>query len=330
MQTTRVPEYKIYDVFHNCHDELVVITAGVNHLQLCMIDDNGYMSKFERYECGHGHSTVYVCPEVKKMAKVRLLLSAPETSYALTEVECVVNKYPSFDNEVIMSTVVKREDNYIVQWIRYHKLLGVTRFVIYDNVGNPNPVGPESIYPHTNLTEVLRNYIADGTVVLIKWDFNFKYQQTQQNHSIHAFSNAAYIGMFDIDEYVNPQHDVTDLRIILSHELTRRGLVRDQIGGIQLFCKIFCNPLRLPDDGYNFLKIYVCHPTSYHEKEKIFVIPRNVMTFSVHKITQGHPTVPLHDRDIFFNHYMYLNKIDRAREQTGILDTTIKRFADML
>ena len=32
-------------------------------------------------------------------------------------------------------------------------------------------------------------------------------QTTQQNHSIWAFKNCKYIGMFDIDEYINMQND---------------------------------------------------------------------------------------------------------------------------
>ena len=55
-----------------------------------------------------------------------------------------INIYPNFKDEIIMSTIVKDEDNIIVQWIEYHKLLGINRFIIYDNHNCPdgNRIGP--------------------------------------------------------------------------------------------------------------------------------------------------------------------------------------------
>ena len=44
-----------------------------------------------------------------------------------------MNKYPEFNNEIVFSTIVKNEDQYIRQWIDYHYHLGVSRFIIYDN-----------------------------------------------------------------------------------------------------------------------------------------------------------------------------------------------------
>ena len=36
-----------------------------------------------------------------------------------------------------MSTMVKNEDDYIIQWIEYHLSLGIDHFVIYDNKDTP-------------------------------------------------------------------------------------------------------------------------------------------------------------------------------------------------
>ena len=113
-----------------------------------------------------------------------------------------VNKYIDVKNEIIMSTVTKDQDNYLIPWIEYYKHMGVTKFMIYDNSSRKS------------LGRVLEKYINDKTVVL--FDFGKKTipyrlgglllaQPLQQNHSLHAFKNAKYIGMFDIDEYLNPQ-----------------------------------------------------------------------------------------------------------------------------
>jgi hypothetical protein len=108
--------------------------------------------------------------------------------------------YPEFKDEIIMSTIVKDEDEYIKPWIDYHLNLGISRFIIYDNS------------PNNTLCGVLDDYIQKNIVLLIKWAYPYLLpisglsgQTTQQNHSIYAFQTSKYIGLFDIDEYINPQ-----------------------------------------------------------------------------------------------------------------------------
>jgi len=55
------------------------------------------------------------------------------------------------------------------------------------------------------------------------------------------------------------------------------------------------------------------------------VIPKNMKTFSVHTITDGKPSIVLDDHDIFFNHYVYLNKTDRGKNKTDHTDSSILR-----
>lgn len=43
-----------------------------------------------------------------------------------------VNRYPIFKDEIIFSTLVKNEDNYIRQWIDFHHRLGISRFTPSD------------------------------------------------------------------------------------------------------------------------------------------------------------------------------------------------------
>jgi hypothetical protein len=114
--------------------------------------------------------------------------------------ETFVNKYPNFKDDILFSTIVKEEDNFILSWINYHLKLGVSRFIIYDNSDN------------YTLSTILEDYINQNIVILIKWTYTylssisgFSGQTTQQNHSIYAFKNSKYIGLFDIDEYVNIQ-----------------------------------------------------------------------------------------------------------------------------
>ena len=80
-----------------------------------------------------------------------------------------VSKYPEFKDEIIMSTLVLNEDNYIRQWISFHLRLGVTRFIVYDNSSGADGISYRSVEKQSNLKKVLEDYINKNIVVLIDW-----------------------------------------------------------------------------------------------------------------------------------------------------------------
>lgn len=105
-------------------------------------------------------------------------------------IEILVKKYPNFKDEIIFSTLLKDEDDFILTWINYHLKLGVSRFIIYDNSNN------------FTLSKILNEYINKKIVLLIKWIYpyyrningiNVTCQPEHQNHSIYAFKNSKYI-----------------------------------------------------------------------------------------------------------------------------------------
>ena len=113
-----------------------------------------------------------------------------------------------------MSTMVYNEDNYIRQWIQFHLNIGVTRFIIYDNSKINDYKSYKSVEKSSDLKKVLSDFIEKGIVVLIEWSYpkrlnisGISGQTTHQNHSIYAFRNSKYIGLFDIDEYINMQNN---------------------------------------------------------------------------------------------------------------------------
>jgi hypothetical protein len=152
-------------------------------------------------------------------------------------------------------------------------------------------------------------------------------QTPQQNHSIYAFKTAAYIGLLDIDEYVNPQHKFMRLPEIFSELEHTYNLAKNSYGGFTLLNKLFYNPHNLPSDGVKFLHIYNCDKITQHGREKNFVIPKNIDTFAVHMVTSGKPTKRLSELECFFNHYFYLNKNNaRGMTVTDHVDNSISRF----
>jgi hypothetical protein len=299
-----IEKYLIYDILYNDNGELIIITPHKilppPHIQLYDNDNNNVIN-FLLIICPHNNSAVY---KLKYQYKKNITLIINNE-----KVNTYVNKYPEFIDEIIMSTVVKNEDNYIKQWIEYHKNLNVNRFIIYDN----------SIM--NTLSKVLEQYINDKTVILIKWTYTFTFQQPQQNHSIYTFNNSKYIGLLDIDEYVNPQNNYTNIDTLFNDLIIKNNI--KNISGFVLLNKFFYNPDNKPTDNFNFLKIYNCDRIKLSGNEKIFVIPKNVNTFSVHTVTSGKPIYTIDPTLIYFNHYIFLNKINRGLDRTTLTDDSI-------
>ena len=276
--------------------------------------------EFNTFICSHNHTYIYVLKDQKYEPTIQLCID--KKNFTMN-----VKKYPSYPNKVIMSTMVYNEDNYIRQWISFHKSLGVEHFIIYDNSKLDDKRSYKSIEKSSNLPNVLHDFISDGIVLLINWPYpkrmkksGISGQTTQQCHSLWAFRESKYIGFFDIDEYVNMQHHKS-IPELLDNETA--NVVKD-IGSVALCNKDFYNPINKPTDGFNFLKIYNCNNVILDKRHKHFVIPKNVYAFSVHEITLGKPMHIIDVQKVYFNHYFFLNKKNRGTNKTSFEDTTIE------
>jgi hypothetical protein len=166
-------------------------------------------------------------------------------------------------------------------------------------------------------------------VILIEWPYQKRLsmsgisgQTTQQSHSIYAFRNSKYIGLFDIDEYINMQNN-TNINNFFDSIITKLKIDINNIGSFRILNKSFTNPDNLPTNEFNFLFVFSCEKVTNHGREKNFVIPKNVKTFSIHKITSGKQMYSIDYKDIYFNHYIFLNKATRGRCKSNLKDKTI-------
>ena len=230
-------------------------------------------------------------------------------------IDVSVNKYPNLDNQIILSTMVKNEDNYIKQWINYHHSIGINKFIIYDNAGIDDKKSYCSIEKSSNLPLLLEEYIKNNIVILIQWPYfkrlpntGISGQTTQQNHTLYAFKKSKYIGFFDIDEYINMQNQ-KDINSFFDNLIKTKNINVSNIGNFHIKNKFFYNPNKMSTDGYNFLKIYNCNETTTPKgHEKNFVIPKNVDVFANHQVTKGLAKYNVDPKDLYFNHYSFLNK----------------------
>jgi len=300
MDPCQIEEYKIYDVFYN--GNIVLISPFIDPIL-----EIKYMGKvFSCNECSDNHTRIYFL-ESEYSETIELQING-------FNIKTRVNKYPEFKDEIIFSTLVKDEDAYILQWIDYYMKLGVNRFIIYDNSTN------------STLAERLKPCIQDNIVVLIKWTYpyNLKAQHTQQNHSIYAFQNSKYIGLFDIDEYINIQDkSMNNINTFLEFIIKKHLINPDEISGFMFLNRFFYNPWRLPCENMDFFDICNCDEISEEGFEKSIVIPKNVKTFSIHVATEGKETILLDKRYVYFNHYYFLNKENRGLNNTNLMDNSI-------
>lgn len=312
-------EYNIYDVLHNDNSKIIVVMPSeYESLNIKYCNENETTIDFTLHKCPHKHVYIYVLNnQVEYKKSIKLLINDKK-------VETNVSKYPEFKNEIIMSTIVKNEDSYIIQWIKFYLNLGVHRFIIYDN-SNEN-----------TLPEVLNDYIKNEIVVLIKWNYpyrlpksGFSGQQSQQNHSIHAFQNSKYIGLFDVDEYLNFQNHDT-IESFIDDFVKLKNIKLENSGSFKFWSKDFYNPDNLPTNDNNFFKIFKCSNVITNGHEKHFVIPKNVKTFSVHVITKGKFMHPIPPDVAYFNHYLFLNKKSRGRNKSNKEDSSILRHLKYL
>ena len=285
-KTNSIDRFNIYDVLFNCDNEIVIVKAGPRmNCEIKIMEFTHCNLKID--ECPYGHTTIYRFSNVEFRENISLLINSEVF-------EVKINKYPDFNNQIVLSTEVKDEDDYIKQWIDFHHKLGIDKFIIYDNSDK------------NTLSELLKKYVDEEKVVLIKWPFPLftnenrrTGQTTQQNHSIHAFRSAKYIGFFDIDEYINMKNhnSIPDLLSDLENDKDLSG-----ISGFQMLCKLFFNPEKKSTIGNDLFEISNCLDVSRHERQKNFIFPKNLNTFAVHIVTSGKPVITIDPDIAYFNH----------------------------
>ena len=323
-----IKKYNIYDIFYNTLNQIIIIIPirCSRKVDIYYLNEN-VNNKFNLASCPHGHTYIYSL-NTQYTNNIKLMIDNDI-------IETFINKYPDLNDNILLSTMVKNEDNYIKQWIEFHKSIGVDKFVIYDNAkGNDNGLSYSSNQSYSDLSSLLEEYIKNNIVILIDWPYpkrtekgSASGQTTQQNHSIYAFKTSKYIGLFDVDEYINIQKK-TNIKTILDDIIKYENINLDSVSCLRIKNKFFYNPENKPADQYDFLKIYNCSPIIKQCHEKSFVIPKNTNTYSIHAVTSGKPMYDVDPSYLYFNHYYFLNK-KRGKNKTTMIDDSISKHTEI-
>lgn len=99
--------------------------------------------------------------------------------------------------------ILKNEAPYLIEWLEFHKIVGVERFYLYNNNSTDNPL------------DVVRPYIRSGEVVWNEWELKPGQLQAYE-HCIKSYKNESeWIAFIDLDEFLFPT-EKSDLKDVLA------------------------------------------------------------------------------------------------------------------
>ncbi len=131
-------------------------------------------------------------------------------------------------NDIAIVAIAKNEASYIEEWIEYHKLIGVSKFYIYDNESTDN------------LKERLEKYIKTG---LVQYTFfpGEKMQMPAYQDAIdnYKFDNK-YMAIIDCDEFIVPTSNEKLIDILEDTEQKQKNF-----GGLAISWAIYGSSGRL-------------------------------------------------------------------------------------
>ena len=130
---------------------------------------------------------------------------------------------PELLEKIAIVGIVKNEGPYLKEWIEYHKLLGVSKFYIYDNASTDNTA------------DILKEFIEDGSL-RYQYVSGVAHQMDVYNAALEiARKNEEYLLFLDADEFVFLQNNSANLL-----ESVQKIFRKDShIGGIAINWLVF-------------------------------------------------------------------------------------------
>lgn len=97
-----------------------------------------------------------------------------------------------FPIKLAITAIIKNEAAYVKEWIEYHKLVGVSKFYLFDNESSDN------------LKDVLYPYIESGLVEYFVIKGKGKQLEAYQKAIKIAKNEAKWLAIIDLDEFILP------------------------------------------------------------------------------------------------------------------------------
>jgi hypothetical protein len=162
-------------------------------------------------------------------------------------------------HELAICAIFRNESRFIKEWIEFHKLVGVTRFYLYNH------------FSQDDYLTVLKPYIESGEVVLIDWPHAVSSDELVNWTAIQSLAYCDgiwratkdcvnWLAVIDMDEFLfgNQQDNLVD---ILSNFET------ESIGGVCVNWQMYgtSHVSRIPDNRLMIESLVLKAPTDYAE-----------------------------------------------------------------
>lgn len=98
--------------------------------------------------------------------------------------------------------IIKNEGEYILEWIEYHRIMGVSKFYIYDNESDDN------------INEILKPYIEEGIVDYKYCPGNGKQTWAYNDVLEKARKETCWLALIDCDEFIVPTSTTSIIQLL--------------------------------------------------------------------------------------------------------------------
>lgn len=179
---------------------------------------------------------------------------------------------PRSDRELVIGAIVYNEASYLLEWIAYHQLQGVSHFYIADNDSRDETTAMlEALQQLGLVTRLFQRRLARNDV------------QLQAYAQIIAATAARHVlvAFIDIDEFMLPTRDDTTAAAVI-----QRMLAPPQHSAMAINWRLFGSSGRIePGEGLVIERFLQCAPSDLTENRRVKTIvkPERVNAMHVHR-----------------------------------------------
>jgi hypothetical protein len=315
----------ITDVFYR-HNKLYVLTTGA--IKSVILDyNNKFINPSKSILDTHVNNHCFEF-EVEYQEYIKLKLDGIDGLIDNSNISFIIKKdyYEEYPGDNVMSVVCHTSINSldsIKTFVKYHLNLGYDRVMVYENGGNKL----------IELYNLLKEYIESNKVILKclkNISFYQKYRKASpgptnagetihMNQSLHIYKNSKYLSTFNIDEFVVPPTEITNItpyldELVINYNLENRG-------GIAIFPTDFSKPEN--DEPFYKSTTVINNVNNY---PKIIHFPKNADAITCHGITVGSPSENIDKSILSFNHYPFIDNNRHLGEEIERLNNINHNF----
>ncbi|XP_072166429.1 uncharacterized protein [Diadema setosum] len=188
-------------------------------------------------------------------------------------------------------TMIRNMDDFVPEWITFHRYVGVQHFFLYDNESPEN----------STLRHTVREEIAEGVVTVIPWTHAAVGQKTYLEVQIAHENDCVWRNRYrskwmlkiDVDEFVQPMN--ASKRFITDY---LEGSLFDRVGAVRLQNWFFGRrdnmSIQSGDSVVERNTWRPSYPTAQNSgRDKNILQPMNIHYFKIHAVKIGAPAVSL-------------------------------------